>query len=214
MSRVYGYGSLRTSKKGKRKPKRRTRKDFKTLDGYLNDIYNENKSYLNQHIKKFGDTRKKREIFKEEVKRWMNKINPNTGKNYTVKQAIDKVQRSEIVRTREERYADIFMDRIKREKEEFNKFRKEIGWKNKIDINNIIDMTNDGNKNYIRYRDQVTGKDIIIIETISPKSGVVTEYNYEDYDTWREKYLRKHQDSAANAAELAVQSVLNRRRGK
>lgn len=214
MSRVYGYGSLRTSKKGKRTTKRRTRKDFKTLDGYLNNIYNENKSYLNQHINTFGDTRRKREIFKEEVKGWMKKINPNTGKPYTVKQAIDKVQRSEIVRTKQERYADIFMDRIKREKDEFNKFRKEIGWKNKIDTNNIIDMTSDGNKNYIRYRDQVTGKDIIIIETISPKSGVVTEYNYEDYDTWREKYLRKHQDSAANAAELAVQSVLNRRRGK
>ena len=96
--RYGGYGPLKT-KKG------RGVKKYKNVNNYLNALYNNNKQYLDEHIKTFGDSRKKREIFKEEVMSRLGKINPYTGKKYTLKQAIDKVQRSTLITTKEERIA-------------------------------------------------------------------------------------------------------------
>lgn len=196
--RYGGYGPLKT-KKGK------GIKKYKSVNNYLNAIYRNNKEYLDQHIKVMGDTRTKREIFKEEVMSRLGKINPDTGKKYTIKQAIERVQRSTLVTTQMERIGETRITRMKEQSPEaFKKLRKEIGWTTKIKSENFIEMTHDGKKNYLRYKDPSTGKDIIIVETISPKSGVATSYDIMDYEEWRVFYVKEHKDESAEmAAEYA-----------
>lgn len=188
--RYGGYGPLKT-KKGK------GIKKYKNLNNYLNALYNNNKEYLDKHIKTFGDSKKKREIFKEEVMSRLNKINPETGKKYTLKQAIEKVQRSTLITTQEERIAEVRITRMQElDPEKFKEFRKAIGWTNKIKSENFIEMTHDGNKNYLRYKDPTTGRDIILVETISPKTGVATSYDILEYDEWRYRYVKEHRDES------------------
>ena len=189
--RRYGsYGPLKA-----KRPKNR----YKTIDNYLKSVYKNNKEFLDSHIKDFGKASKKN-IFVEAVKSRLNKINPETGKKYTVKQAIEKVQRSTLITTREERIAETRITRMREmDPEKFKDLRKAIGWTNKIKSENFIEMLHDGNKNYLRYKDEATGKDIILIETISPKTGITTEYEVQDYFSWRYKYLKDH---ASESPEL------------
>lgn len=208
--KVGSYGPLKT-KKGK------NRKKYKDVDHYLDAIYRANKDYLEKHVQRAPQEKKsKKTLFKERVKKQMTRTNPNTGKKYNIREAIEMVQRKQFTKTAEERIAETRLTQMRDlDKDAFKKFRKEIGWTNKIKAENVIDMTSEGNKNYLRYRDQTTGKDIVIVETISPKSGVSIGYEFIDYDVWREKWLKKHQnDSAANAAEYQIQKILNKARGK
>ena len=70
--RRYGsYGPLKA-----KRPKNR----YKTVDNYLKSVYNNNKEFLDSHIKDFGKASKKN-IFVEAVKNHLNKINPETGRN-------------------------------------------------------------------------------------------------------------------------------------
>ena len=201
---VGSYGPLKTAKgKG--------RKKYANLNNYLNAVYRSNKDYLESRIDKTpADKRTKREIFKSEIEKRMQRINPATGKHYTVKEAIDMFQRSELVRSREERIFETRISKMFESDEKAKKqFRQAVGWTSKIDSSNVVDMTSEGNKNYIRYRDPKTGNDVVIEETISPKTGISTGYRILAYNEWKEQYLKKHQDTAANAAEYAVLKALN-----
>lgn len=190
--RRYGsYGPLKA-----KRPKNR----YKTVDNYLKSVYNNNKEFLDSHIKDFGKASKKN-IFVEAVKNHLNKINPETGKKYTVKQAIEKVQRSTLVTSREERIAETRVTRMREmDPEKFKDLRKAIGWTNKIKSENFIEMTSEGNKNYLRYKDDTTGKDIILIETISPKTGIATEYKVVSYADFVEKYTKDNRNNVNNEA--------------
>lgn len=189
--RYGGYGPLKT-KKG------RGVKKYKNVNNYLNALYNNNKEYLDEHIKTFGDSRKKREIFKEEVMSRLGKINPDTGKKYTLKQAIDKVQRSTLITTKEERIAETRLSIMReRDPEKFKQLRKEIGWTNKIKSENFTELLNDGNKNYLRYNDPTTGKDVVIVETISPKTGVSMGYKIMTYEKFAKKYSSENKNKSA-----------------
>ena len=197
MERRYGgYGPLKT-KKGK------GIKKYKNLNNYLNALYNNNKEYLDKHIKTFGDSKKKREIFKEEVMSRLNKINPETGKKYTLKQAIEKVQRSTLITTKEERIAEVRITRMQElDPEKFREFRKKIGWTTKIKSENFVELASDGNKNYLRYTDPATGKDVVIKETISPKTGVSTGYEIIPYDEFVKQYTKEHKNDSAKSQAL------------
>lgn len=189
--RYGGYGPLKT-KKGK------GLKKYKNVNNYLNALYNNNKEYLDEHIKTFGDSRKKREIFKEEVMSRLGKINPDTGKKYTLKQAIDKVQRSTLITTKEERIAETRLSVMReRDPEKFKQLRKEIGWTNKIKSENFTELLHDGNKNYLRYNDPTTGKDVVIVETISPKTGVSMGYDIMTYEKFAKKFSSENQNKSA-----------------
>ena len=194
--RYGGYGPLKT-KKG------RGVKKYKNVNNYLNALYNNNKEYLDEHIKTFGDSRRKREIFKEEVISRLGKINPDTGKKYTLKQAIDKVQRSTLITTKEERIAEVHLSRMRElDPEKFKELRKAIGWTNKIKSENFTEMTHDGNKNYLRYRDPNTGRDIVLVETISPKTGVEISYDILEYEEWRYRYVKEHRSESPDMYAL------------
>lgn len=190
--------------------------EYKTLDGYLNSVWKNNQGYLQDSIEKFNDPRTKKQIWKDKVKEYMQEINPSTGRKYTIKQAIDTVQRSELVTTAERRRAEVSMTRIReQDPETWKAIRKEIGWKNKFYINNVVDSWTEGKVNYYRYKDPSTGKDVLIQEEISPKSGF-THTEVFDYDVWKEKWLKAKADGGdiQAAAQYEVQKVLNRGRGK
>lgn len=188
--RYGGYGPLKT-KKG------RGVKKYKNVNNYLNALYNNNKEYLDEHIKTFGDSRKKREIFKEEVMSRLGKINPDTGKKYTLKQAIDKVQRSTLITTQEERIGEVHLTRMRElDPEQFKKFRQAVGWTNKVSSKNFVEELHDGNKYYLRYKDDITGKDVIIVEVISPKGSVIG-WEIMTYDEFVEKYMNQNQNNSA-----------------
>lgn len=216
MKKRYTYNK-RVGQAEKLRPKKgKNISDYKTLDGYLNSVWKNNQGYLQDSIETFNEKRTKKQIWKDKVKEYMKEVNPATGKPYTVKQAIDTVQRSELVTTAERRRAEVSFSRIKeQDPETFKKIRKEIGWKNKFNINNVVDSWTEGKVNYYRYKDDATGKDILIQEEISPKSGYV-HTEVMDYDLWREQYLKYKADKGdvAAAAEYAVQVALNKGRGK
>ena len=192
--RRYGsYGPLKA---------KRPKKKYKSLENYLKSVYRNNKDYLDSHIKTFGKT-SKRAKFVEEVMTRLNQTNPDTGKKYTVKQAIEKVQRSSLITTREERIGEVRLTRMKEmDPEKFKDLRKKIGWTTKIKSENFIEMTSEGNKNYLRYKDPQNGKDVIIIEDISPKSGVATSYQILDYDEFVRQYAREHRNDSATMEAL------------
>lgn len=201
---IGSHGPLKTAKgKG--------RKKYANVNNYLNAVYRNNKEYLDSRIQTTpSERRTKKEIFKEEVLSKLNKTNPITKKKYTIREAIDMVQRSELVRTKEERIFETRITKMFESDEKAKKqFRQAVGWTSKIESSNVVDMTHEGNKNYIRYRDPKTGNDIVIIETISPKTGISIGYKIVTYNEWKESYLKKHQDTAANAAEYAVLKALN-----
>lgn len=201
---IGSHGPLKTAKgKG--------RKKYANVNNYLNAVYRNNKEYLESRIQTTpSERRTKKEIFKEEVLSNLNKTNPRTGKRYTIKEAIEKFNRSEVVRSREERIFETRITKMFEMDEKAKKqFRQAVGWTSKIESSNVVDMSSEGNKNYIRYRDPRTGNDVVIEETISPKTGVSTGYRILAYNEWKEQYLKKHQDNAANAAEYAVLKALN-----
>lgn len=189
----------------------KTVKDFKNLDNYLDSVYRNNKEYLDKYIDKMGDSRTKKAIFKREVKRMMNYTNPVTGKRYTVRQAIDIVQRSTMITTKEERWGEEALERLREsDKALFKKFRQLVGWKSKISSMNFVELTSDNTHNYLVYQDPAAGKKIIIIEEISPKSGVVRSFKIEeDYDEWRYQYVKKNKkDDPKLNAEFALLEAL------
>lgn len=184
----------------------KTIKEFKSVDNYLDSVYRNNKEYLDKYLDVMGDSRRKKAIFKDQVKKYMNYVNPDTGKNYTIRQAIDRVQRSEMITTKEERIGETRLERMKElDPQKYKEFRKSIGWRNKVNSMNFVEMTSQGNKNILRYQDKATGKDVVIIETISPKTGISQGYEIKDYDDYRYDYVKKHKDeSPALSAEYAV----------
>lgn len=189
--------------------------NYKTLDGYLNAVWRNNEGYLSDRIEKFNDPRTKKNIWKDKVKEYMQEVNPETGKKYTLKQAIDTVQRSELVTTAERRRAEVSMTRIKeQDPETWKEIRKQVGWKNKFNVENIVDSWTEGKVNYYRYKDSATGKDFIIQEEISPKSGF-THTEVKDYDVWKLQWLKANKGTDPNLnAQYEVQKILNKGRGK
>lgn len=185
--RYGGYGPLKA-----KRPKKR----YKSIDNYLGSVWRNNKEYLEKHVKALG-TKSQKQTFIEAVKNKIGKINPDTGKKYTIKQAIEKVQRSTLVTTQQERIAEVHLTRMRElDPEKFKQLRKAIGWTNKIKSENFTEMTHDGNKNYLRYKDPNTGRDIVLVETISPKTGVATSYDIIEYEEWRYRYVKDHRSES------------------
>lgn len=191
---------------------KRNPSEYKSIDSYLNEVWKRNKGSLeNKLFKPPAERRTDRQLFKDKVKEFMQEINPETGKKYSIKQALDRFQRSELVTSSERRRSEVSLSRIKAESPEtWKEIRKKIGWRNKFDINNIVDSWTEGKINYYRYKDPNTGKDIMIAESISPKSGYNKTEVFE-YNDWRLGYLKsKKEKTAADASEIAVLEVLTK----
>lgn len=190
---------------------------YKTTDSYLNAVWKMNKGNIEDRIEKFNDPRSKRQIWKDKVKEYMDSVNPETGYKYTIQQAIDAVQRSELITSPERRRAEVAFSRMKAEsKENKTKFwtdiRKAIGWKNQFNPENVVDSWTEGKLNYYRYYDKTTGKDVLIVETISPKSGYQNVEIF-DYGDWLEQFLySKSKNDARAAAEYQNIKAENEKR--
>lgn len=196
--RLGGYGPLKT-------PKGKTRKKYKTIDGYLRAVYRNNKEYLESHIDNLGDTRSKRQIFIDSVKELASERKPGTDRKRTIKEAIEKFQRSETVTTEMERIGETRLTKMREmDPENFKKFRKKVGWTAKLNSQNFVEMTHEGKFNYLRYYDPTTGKDVVIVEEISPKTGVTIKYDIMEFEEWSEAYTKAHKnENAKNQARMA-----------
>lgn len=201
----------RVGEEGKLRGKRRSSK-YRSVDTYINAVYRKNKSRIEGKIlKPASETRSDREIFKSKVKEYMKHENPYTGKKYTVDEAIDAVKHSELITSQERRRTEVSMTRIKEnDPENWKNIRKAIGWKQKFNPDNIVESWSEGKQNYYRYKDPQTGADVIIVESISPKVGVI-KVEVFDFGDYREQILKTSTDPAS-MAELAVQKALNNRR--
>lgn len=192
--RVGSYRKIRAKKR---------RKDYKTLDGYLNSAYNQNKEYLNEHIQSFGSTQSKRSIWKREVKAFMKK-------GMKVQQAIDEVNRTTVVVSEEERWGETRLSVMKEfDKDKYNDFRKKVGWKHKIESYNFVEVSHYNNKNVLVYENPTTKQKTVIIEEISPKSGIVRDFQVMDFLEAKkyileDKIKHKDKDSAALMTELEI----------
>ena len=195
---------------------KRDRKSYKDLDSYLNAVYSNNQEYLNSHIEVFGDTRKKRSIFKQEINDLLTQINPETGKRFSVNQAIDYVQRSTTVRTSSERHFETLMSEISEQSQEtFRKIRKELGWKERIDSRYSHYLGAEGNSYYYEYYNPNTGVRKILKISISPKAGTESSVDILDYDDKRvNKIIDKQADRAAEDASRVVEEVLKKYGGR
>lgn len=195
---------------------KRDRKSYKDLDSYLNAVYSNNQEYLNSHMDVLGDTRTKRTVFKQEVIDLLNVKNPETGKRYSVNQAIDMVQRSTTVRTRSERHFETLMSEISEQSQEtFRKIRKELGWKERIDSRYSHYLGAEGNSYYYEYYNPNTGVRKILKISISPKAGTESSVDILDYDDKRvNKIIDKQADRAANDASRVVEEVLKKYGGR
>lgn len=190
---VGGKGLLRAKK---------PRYKYKNINTYLDAVYNNNKAYLDERVETFNSKITKRQQFKESVKEYMRK-----GMN--VKQAIDEFQRKEAITSKEERIFEIRMSQLKEmDKEAFKEFKKKIGWKEKVDSSNAtILKSDDPKKNYLRYTDPKTGRDVVIIEEISPKSGISIGYETVYYEEWKIRdNNRKIREGVSNSPQLMAEN--------
>lgn len=182
---------------------RKNRKNYKNLDAYLNAVWNNNKEYLNEHVESFGSTKSKRAIWKREVKSYI-----KNGMN--VKQAIDAFNKTSAIVTDEERWGETRLSVMKDvDKAKFDEFRKKVGWKHRLDSSNFVEVSHYNNKNVLVYENPTTGKRTVVIEEISPKSGVVRDFQVMDYLEARkyileDKIKHKDKDSAALMTELEL----------
>ena len=177
--RLTGQKKLR-AKKGKSK--------YKTIDGYLNQVYNNNKGYLDIHIEEFESSKKKREIFKNQVKELLNEVNPETGKKYTVNQAIDQVQRSTFIRKSGERGFETALTTMRdSDPETFKNLRKALGWKNKINSENSAYVETVDNYQVYKYR-KGNGEVVYIKIKLSPPNA---EGSWDVQVVEQSKYLSK-----------------------
>lgn len=190
---VGGKGLLRAKK---------PRYKYKNINTYLDAVYNNNKAYLDERVETFNSKTTKRQQFKESVKEYMRK-----GMN--VKQAIDEFQRKEAITSKEERIFEIRMSQLKEmDKEAFKEFKKKIGWKEKVDSSNAtILKSDDPKRNYLRYTDPKTGRDVVIIEEISPKSGISIGYETVYYEEWKIRdNTRKIREGVSNSPQLMAEN--------
>ena len=190
---VGGKGLLRAKK---------PRYKYKNINTYLDAVYNNNKAYLDERVETFNSKITKRQQFKESVKEYMRK-----GMN--VKQAIDEFQRKEAITSKEERIFEIRMSQLKEmDKEAFKEFKKKIGWKEKVDSSNAtILKSDDPKRNYLRYTDPKTGRDVVIIEEISPKSGISIGYETIYYEEWKIRdNNRKIKEGVNNSPQLMAEN--------
>lgn len=191
----------------KLRPKKSLKK-YKSTDSYLNEVWRQNKGYLEDRIVKFKTDKSKRQVWKDSVKEIMNEINPETGKKYTMQQAIDKVQLSELYTSAERRRAEVSFSRIKEgSKETWKKIRKAIGWTTRFDPDKVVDSWSEGKLNYYRYKDPARDIDVVMVERISPKSGAIS-FEMFDYGDWNEQRLKGSND-ARSQAEYNIQRNLN-----
>lgn len=190
---VGGKGLLRAKK---------PRYKYKNINTYLDAVYNNNKAYLDERVETFNAKTTKRQQFKESVKEYMRK-----GMN--VKQAIDEFQRKEAITSKEERIFETRMSQLKEmDKEAFKEFKKKIGWKEKVDSSNAtILKSDDPKRNYLRYTDPKTGRDVVIIEEISPKSGISIGYETVYYEEWKIRdNNRKIKEGVNNSPQLMAEN--------
>lgn len=193
-STVGGKGTLQAKRK---------QSLYKSTDRYIDAVYNNNKSFLDEHIESFGDSKVKKTIFKNEVKTLMKK------KGLTVRQAINEVQRTTLVTSKEERIFESRMSQLKEmDKDAFREFKKKIGWKEKIDSSNAtILKSDDPKRNYLRYTDPKTGRDVVIIEEISPKSGISVGYETVYYEEWKIRdNKQKIRQGVSNSPQLMAEN--------
>lgn len=186
---------------------------YKATDNYLDAIWRKNKEYLEDRIESFNDPRSKKTIWKQKVKEYLKFTNPETGKKYTVAQAIDAVQYSELITSGERRRAEVSFSRMRGERKKGEKMnvnwvniRKAIGWRNVFSPNNVIDSWSEGKQNYYRYYDPATGKDVMVVETISPKAGTQM-VEVIDYGDWLEHELAAKKDTKSQAIYNNVRAM-------
>lgn len=175
---------------------------YKNINTYLDAVYNNNKAYLDERVETFNTKTTKRQQFKEDVKEYMRK-------GMTVKQAIDEFQRKNAITSKEERIFEVRMLQLKEmNKDAFKEFRKKIGWKEKIDSSNAtILKSDDPKRNYLRYTDPKTGRDVVIIEEISPKSGISVGYETVYYEEWKIRdNKQKIREGVSNSPQLMAEN--------
>ena len=175
--------------------------EYRTLDEYLDAVYSNNQQYLNKHLIVPGDTRKKKAKFRQLVKELLNDKNPYTDKKFTVKQAIDYVQRSLTIRPRDQRGFEVLMSRMRLESPEaFKKFRLAVGWHNKIRSEYVSYIGARGKWMDYEYNDPTTGKRFKISVKISPGSDGVQDVTIS--------LLDKDQKRVSDAADKSFEDIL------
>lgn len=206
---------------------RKKSSQYKTIDRYLNQVYENNKEYIDIHMETYGTKQQRRNIFKNQVKELLNEINPATGKKFSVNQAIDYVQRSEAVRTKGERHFETVLTEIRdSDKEMYKRLRKDLGWKSKIKSENSRYVGFENNRYIYEYR-KPNGEKVYLLIEISPQSGtqldvqVVPEHKFLNKlkmpKALQDAYTNvknKEQQQVAEAASNAVNEILSKYGGK
>ena len=203
---------------------------YKSVDKYLNQVYENNSGYLDTHFDVFDRNvtkAERRKKWKNQVKEIMNEINPLTGKKYSVNQAIDYVSRTEDVRTSGERGFERIMTEIRdTDKELFKQMRKDLGWKEKIRSENSRYVGFEDNYYIYEYR-KANGSKVYIKIEISPSAGAainiqvlpenqflsklkLPKYLQDQYSNVKNEEQRK----VAEAASSAVEDILKKYGGK
>lgn len=216
-----GQKKLRAKKKSSK---------YKTVDKYLNQVYENNSGYLDTHFDTFDYTASKttrRKLWKNQVKEMMNEINPLTGKKYSVNQAIDYVSRTEVLRTKGEREFETILTEIRdSDKNLFKKLRVDLGWKEKIRSENSRYVGVEDNYYIYEYR-KANGQVVYIKFRISPSNGASNDVQVLSQSQFLNKlklpkYLQdqytnvktKEQQQVAEQAASAVEEILRKYGGK
>ena len=200
---------------------------YKSVDRYLNQVYENNKEYIDTHLETYGTKTQRRNVFKNEVKALMDQINPETGKKFSVNQAIDYVQRSTTMRTRGERGFETILTRMKEEQGEvYKKLRKELGWKSKIKSEQSRYVGVEDNYYIYEYRKD-NGEVVFVKIKISPNEDMTMDVEVVSQSSYLNKlklpkYLQDQysnikndeQRKVAEAASSAVEDILRKHGGK
>ena len=148
---------------------KRSRSRYKSDSTWLNAVYRENKSFIDEAYVESESGKSKREIFKQDVKEYME------VDGLTAKQAVKAISRSTKFTTEKERFQYNAYEALRDDKEAFKEFRnlnRDKGKFQKIDL---------GQFEWIKEEHAyIYGGKIKISFENSPKEVIVEELDDED----------------------------------
>lgn len=110
---------------------KRKKSSYKNDNTWLRAVYRNNKTEIDEKLKFIGE-KNKFKIFKQLVE------DEKKIKGLSTYQAVNRLSRTEVFKTKSERFNENAWKGLRGNKEAFKQFRQSIGWKNKIDESKLV----------------------------------------------------------------------------
>lgn len=167
---------------------KKPKKKYKDLEHYLDAVYKNNKTAIDEKIPSSGRGKSSKVRFKAVVKEKM-------SQGMSAKKALDAVGKSQMFTSRTEHYAQNLITFMKKDKGTYHEFRQKKGWRKKLDLTKFTYKGSNGSYQIYEYDNSVR-----IFKQQSPKDDSVDSLIIEKI---------QEEDMYEDAAEKMAEAILS-----